>query len=422
MHRRQTTTRKTTTKKKKYKRRKKAYRYKIVRYEIDDKTGKKIAIKERVRRYTRRKNTRKTKTKKSKARKTGTRAKQVVAPKTVKTRLAHKLGICPPKRPGQTLPDVRISNTSNSFVSQRHAAAISGVDLFGQRNELDYFSGSDDEMEGTGINIMVARRPTMADATAARRIARRKRIALEIQSGPTDVLGSILDMQSKLHSKNSVLSVDKDGSVQVNVKDGRSISSAILQAPLYYNNNSSSSNISNSNGGSSSANNGTYSYESSVPTSTVRSYYSGGSGYGEPPENEGPQDYSIRRICGPSEKKEKKEEQPGTSGNAPYSPSADSEVDIYSDIETVSTSRQDETEKYSTMPVVTAQTFADDENNESDTDLVIDTEKADQDKYDPAAALSTDSEDNTKEELVTSTVGLRGALASFPRTTVSTFR
>lgn len=44
----------------------------------------------------------------------------------------------------------------------------------------------------------------------------------------------------------------------------------------------------------------------------------------------------------------------------------------------------------------------DDENNDSDADLVIDTEKVDPERYDPATAL--DSEENTKEETVSSTV------------------
>lgn len=44
----------------------------------------------------------------------------------------------------------------------------------------------------------------------------------------------------------------------------------------------------------------------------------------------------------------------------------------------------------------------DDENNDSDADLVIDTEKADPEKYDPSSPL--DSEENTKEEAVSSTV------------------
>lgn len=47
-------------------------------------------------------------------------------------------------------------------------------------------------------------------------------------------------------------------------------------------------------------------------------------------------------------------------------------------------------------------TGTDDENNDSDSELVIDTEKIDSDKYDPSAPI--DSEDSSKEETVSSTV------------------
>lgn len=47
-------------------------------------------------------------------------------------------------------------------------------------------------------------------------------------------------------------------------------------------------------------------------------------------------------------------------------------------------------------------TGTDDENNDSDAELVIDTEKVDSDKYDPTAPI--DSEESSKEEMVSSTV------------------
>lgn len=102
---RRTTARATTTKKKSVKKRtrkckksRRKPRYKII-YEIDDTTGEKIALKKKiVRRYRRKKKSKKRKVK----------VRRVVVPKSVKNRLARQLGICPPNRKGQTLPDMKV--------------------------------------------------------------------------------------------------------------------------------------------------------------------------------------------------------------------------------------------------------------------------------------------------------------------------
>lgn len=67
------------------------------------------------------------------------RAARVVVPQSVKERLAEHLGVCPPRRPGQTIPDVR-PRMSTAIDFQRNRAGIPILDLFGQRDRLDYFS------------------------------------------------------------------------------------------------------------------------------------------------------------------------------------------------------------------------------------------------------------------------------------------
>lgn len=68
------------------------------------------------------------------------RPAQIVVPNSVKGRLAEHLGVCPPRRPGQTIPDVRPRVTSTRIDFQRSRAGIPVLHLFGRRDELDYFS------------------------------------------------------------------------------------------------------------------------------------------------------------------------------------------------------------------------------------------------------------------------------------------
>lgn len=95
-----TSTRKKRVVKKRKRKCKKSRRkpkYKIV-YEIDEVTGEKIAIKKKTRRYKKRRKTKKRKV----------RVRRVIVPKTVKNRLARQLGIRPPQRPGQSLPEMKV--------------------------------------------------------------------------------------------------------------------------------------------------------------------------------------------------------------------------------------------------------------------------------------------------------------------------
>ena len=67
------------------------------------------------------------------------RPARIVVPQSVKGRLAEHLGVCPPRRPGQTIPDVR-PRMSAAIDFQRSRAGIPTLDLFGQREQLDSFS------------------------------------------------------------------------------------------------------------------------------------------------------------------------------------------------------------------------------------------------------------------------------------------
>jgi PHD and RING finger domain-containing protein 1 len=68
------------------------------------------------------------------------RPARIVVPHSVKGRLAECLGVCPPRRPGQTIPDVRPRISSTRIDFQRSRAGIPTLHLFGQRDQLDYFS------------------------------------------------------------------------------------------------------------------------------------------------------------------------------------------------------------------------------------------------------------------------------------------
>lgn len=129
--------------------------------------------------------------------------------------------------------------------------------------------------------------------------------------------------------------------------------------------------------------------------------------FGDNQDNEGPQDYSLSRLyniydANESKENKNKNEMEDNSGVQ----NSDSELDIYSDIETVSTSKPEEIDAKYTSPAPTSvqvTNTANEDDNESDIDLIIDTEKSDPDKYDPATVFDSDNDEDTKEEAVTST-------------------
>lgn len=329
-------------------------RYRTV-YEVDENTGETVAIKKRIKRRRRKKASKKTRE----------RARQAALPKTVKKRLATQLGICRNQMSNQHVPDVKIQTNSSGLHSQRYQAGIPALHLFGQHNELDYFSESDGEYEGFGV--LLRRRSNMSDAAVLRRQMRRKIASLPSAAVATntDLLGSILDSQARLHSRNSVLSLNQDGTLKVDVKDKFPIKKEQVninnnrircrQMPMYPTGNPSDSSAVSSNQRSPST---SPDYRSFVPTSTV-STSSVVSNTGSDGDFEGPHDYSQSTMCAlyESENKKKKEKSKEEAENGQFasasgdntprsnaSANSDSELDIYSDIETVSTSKVDEPE------------------------------------------------------------------------------
>nr|CAD7403644.1 unnamed protein product [Timema cristinae] len=154
------------------------------------------------------------------------RTARVIAPLSAKGRIAEHLGMRAPRRPGQTIPDVsRVPVTSSNIDFQRSRAGIPTLHLFGLRDQLDYFSsGSDNEAsEEPGAGVSVVSRPRTSAARLERTLSSRKLLATptlphetsSIPSTPCDLVSSILDSLSVWHSKNTKVTINRDGSLQV---------------------------------------------------------------------------------------------------------------------------------------------------------------------------------------------------------------
>lgn len=348
-----TETSRRTTRKRKTRKRRKRKTYRTV-YKIDETTGETIAVREKIKRRSNRKRNR--------------RLRMAVAQqKTVKRRLASQLGNCRPRSNVQFVPDVKVVGSSSGISHQRYQAGIPTLHLFGQQDELDYFSGSDIEFGGSGM--LFSRRPNRSDVNALRNQIRRKTISMPsaIVTSSDDLLGTILESQAKLHSKNSVLSLSEDGSLKVDTKERVNINNnnsvRYRQTPMQPNsaNDRNGRDITNS---FSTDRNSTYNNFTSTVTpgssSVIRST-------SENSDFEQPHDYSQNAACEPyyNEEKEKKDKNgksdetkncDSVSGdNTPRSTASvhsDSELDIYSDIETVSTSKIDEQDQKPVTPVL----------------------------------------------------------------------
>ncbi|XP_069696612.1 serine/arginine repetitive matrix protein 2 isoform X2 [Periplaneta americana] len=175
------------------------------------------------------------------------RPARIVVPHSVKGRLAEHLGVCPPRRPGQTIPDVRPRVTSSRIDFQRSRAGIPTLHLFGQRDQLDYFSSGSDHEGGSGGDfgdVSVMARSRTSAARVARSMISRKQIfpsasrsvsairsRVDILCPETetsvsdktacDLIGSILNSQAVWHSKKSVVTINRDGSLNIK-SDGES--------------------------------------------------------------------------------------------------------------------------------------------------------------------------------------------------------
>ncbi|XP_049821417.1 PHD and RING finger domain-containing protein 1 isoform X2 [Aethina tumida] len=375
-------------------------------FEVDEATGEMVEVKRKKR--------------KSRA-KTRRRNRVVARPKTVKKRLAAQLGICAPKSVPQNLPDVRVpSTTANSIGVMRHQAGIPALHLFGQNHELDYFS--DEDIDGS--DILVRRAPNHSDVAAMRRTARRKAVVIPCTvSSSSDLLDSIMDSQERLHSRNTVFSVDRDGKFKMEPKLGNNNNnyinvkqqdSVVRQCPTSYTNKTTSnSNNYREDAETSREYHGNSSYQHSTPSSTMEP--AAGSRSSSSNDQDQPQDYSQRTLsasCDATYDDPDKNKKGSDSGS--NSPNSDSDVDIYSDIETVSTSKVDDDESYNKPPPQPAapqnDSNAGDDDDNSETEMVIDTEK------EPEKHTEHDEEDAKQ---VTSTVDAEIAPQNRPQYSAS---
>ncbi|KAL0830248.1 hypothetical protein ABMA28_002459 [Loxostege sticticalis] len=200
-----TTRRRTTgTQRRKYKRRR--TKTVIIEYEVEE--NGKFPITKRVKRRVTKRRTKK--------RQPRTAARRSHVRASVRAKLAN-LSSEPQVERSQ------LANTSGGVQAlsiSRRRAGIPALSLFGARDQLDYFEEDDEHGVSEGATTAVAVRPT-ASILSAYRQARRKMVTIPSPphaSSAPDLLSSILDSQSKLHSKNSVVSIAVDGSVNIKVQ------------------------------------------------------------------------------------------------------------------------------------------------------------------------------------------------------------
>lgn len=359
---------------------------------MDEKTGEVISKKRQVRvRKGRRKKGRRNQARTSKP------------PKTVKKRLAQQLGICSTQAPNQNLPDIRVPCTNNNGLSnQRYQAGIPTLHLFGQRDEIDYFSGPDEDIGGP--DYLVRRRARHSDVVLFRRAARRKGVVMPhipaASTATTDVLGSILNSQNQFFSKNATFSVDTStGKFKVDKKPDLKNSDGLAKETPYGGNNRNNDRRNNQPYSNPSYQGNSYNpYDNYGPSSTSENYnrsYSTSqantSGTGGSYEQDMPQDYTQSTLSSydrdlDSENNSQNNEQ-----------GEDSDIDIYSDIEeSVSTSKIEEDNSMRPLnlaappPLPNVGSDLENENNDSENEMVIDTEKM--------ATPTQDEEEEVKEE------------------------
>ncbi|XP_030767637.1 PHD and RING finger domain-containing protein 1 isoform X2 [Sitophilus oryzae] len=413
---------------KKKRRKSKKPRYQTV-YVLDSLTGEAVPVKKLVKRKSRkRRNKRKS------------LPSVELLKNTVKKRLSAQLGICVPKNVPQFLPDVKIANEGhNSIRHNRHVVGIPNVDLFGTQNRLDnYYSHSDDEdifYRGSGgeVSTLSARRvPNASDAMALRRNLRRKTVInVPTVSSSTDVLGSIMQSQEKMLSRNSIMTVDSAGKLKIENKGGSILNNNTFTKPNF-----NSYVVKKTPYGNSTNTGGGGGYSSNQDWSNSRMYHSvnsqdtyygaSSSNYNQASNvsgtdrinsddqtNDVPQDYTQRTLCEAELLQEAEEKGKNTpDGSTPIS---ESELDIYSDIEneTVSTSKVDDDFKPPSPPNspifqtshMQSKTPNTDEDNDSESGMVIDTEKVSEEIKEPVTSTVEYSEQLYSPEQPTSSPG-----------------
>lgn len=199
-----TTRRKPTTQRRRHKRRR--TKTVIIEYEVQE-NGKFPVTKRVKRKITKRK---------SKRRQPRTAARRSYVRASVRAKLAST-GLT------SRLSASEVATASHGVQElsvNRQRAGITALSLFGNPYQLDYFSEDDEREVSESASTAVAVRPTSSILSTYRQ-ARRKMISIPSPphaSSAPDVLSSILESQTLLHSKNSIVSISVDGNVNIKVE------------------------------------------------------------------------------------------------------------------------------------------------------------------------------------------------------------
>ncbi|XP_050312938.1 PHD and RING finger domain-containing protein 1-like [Anthonomus grandis grandis] len=316
--------------------------------------------------------------------------------KSTKKRLSAQLGICAPSHSDQILPDIKVTGESGSIRQQRFRAGIPQLDLFGTTNRLDDYVPSGGEDETTGReDTLVSRR-----VNPLRRVMRHKASIVDHNStvsSSTDILDSIMQSQEILLSKDTVLSVvDSSGKLKCTKKSENNNQAGTpdlnpvdfsrpdfgsfraKEVPLndrynsggyrpnnrYWQNNQR--NWQNNQGGRYRSN--YHQHQHQAPTGFGRN--SSNHPQEESYNNDTPQDYTQRTLCEAEEEEKDKD--------------SNEAVDIYCDIEEPpeigSTSQE---YRPPPSPQMTEPIGNEEEDNDSESGMVIDTDPVSSTAYSP---------------------------------------
>ncbi|OWR53296.1 hypothetical protein KGM_209988 [Danaus plexippus plexippus] len=194
--------RRTTTRRRKYKRRR--TKTVIIEYEVQE--NGKFPITRKIKR--------RVKKRRVKKRQPRTAARRSYVRASVQAKLASQRSqrqeVSAVTRTGRGVKDLTVN---------RHRASIPSLSLLGNPNELEYFSDEDNTVS-EDASTAVAVRPS-SNIFSAYRQARRKIVSVPSPphaSSAPDLLSNILESQTLLHSKNSLVSITVDGNINIKLQ------------------------------------------------------------------------------------------------------------------------------------------------------------------------------------------------------------
>ncbi|XP_041980354.1 PHD and RING finger domain-containing protein 1 [Aricia agestis] len=158
-------------------------------------------------------------TKRIKKRKTKRRPRTAARRTHVRESVRAKLAGLNSERRAEITQAANAAVGVQNLAMQRYRAGIPSLNLLGNPNQLDYFSDDEDHISEAATTA-VATRPTV-NILSAYRQARRKMISVPSPphaSAAPDVLSNILESQTLLHSKKSLVSISVDGSINIKLQ------------------------------------------------------------------------------------------------------------------------------------------------------------------------------------------------------------